>query len=40
MFSFGKELINGEEWNWCSDIYLSKDGMFLECIIMVILFSG
>lgn len=38
--SSGKELINGEEWNWRSDIHSSKDGTLLERTIMVTLPSG
>ncbi|OEN73428.1 type II secretion system protein GspI, partial [Escherichia coli] len=35
--SSGKELINGEEWNWRSDIHSSKDGTLLERTITVTL---
>ena len=38
--SSGKELINGEEWNWRSDIHSSKDGTLLEHTITVTLPSG
>ncbi|EOK0211690.1 type II secretion system minor pseudopilin GspI [Escherichia coli] len=38
--SSGKELINGEEWNWRSDIHSSKDGTLLERTITVTLPSG
>ncbi|HBA7003030.1 TPA: type II secretion system minor pseudopilin GspI [Escherichia coli] len=38
--SSGKELINGEEWNWRSDIHSSKDSMLLERTITVTLPSG
>ena len=38
--SSGKELINGEEWNWRSDIHSSKDGMLLERTITVMLPNG
>ncbi|MCN2428103.1 type II secretion system protein GspI, partial [Escherichia coli] len=34
------ELINGEEWNWRSDIHSSKDGTLLEHTITVTLPSG
>lgn len=35
--SSGKELINGEEWNWRSDIHSSSDGTLLERTITVTL---
>ncbi|EFD5003939.1 type II secretion system protein GspI [Escherichia coli] len=38
--SSGKEIINGEEWNWRSDIHSSKDGTLLERTITVTLPSG
>ena len=39
--SFDEEkLINGEEWNWRSDIHSSKDGTLLEHTITVTLPSG
>ena len=33
--SSGKEIINGEEWNWRSDVHSSKDGTLLERTITV-----
>ncbi|HFD3097215.1 TPA: type II secretion system minor pseudopilin GspI [Escherichia coli] len=36
----GKEIINGEEWNWRSDIHSSKDGTLLERTITVTLPNG
>ncbi|HBH9505272.1 TPA: type II secretion system minor pseudopilin GspI [Escherichia coli] len=38
--SSGKEIINGEEWNWRSDIHSSKDGTLLERTITVTLPNG
>ena len=38
--SSGKELINGKEWNWRSDIHSSKDGTLLERTITVMLPNG
>ena len=38
--SSGKEIINGEEWNWRSDVYSSKDGTLLERTITVMLPNG
>ena len=37
---FAPSLINGEEWNWRSDIHSSKDGTLLERTITVTLPSG
>lgn len=38
--SSGKEIINGEEWNWRSDVHSSKDGTLLERTITVMLPNG
>ena len=38
--SSGKEIINGEEWNWRSDVHSSKDGTLLERTITVTLPNG
>ena len=38
--SSGKEMINGEEWNWRSDVHSSKDGTLLERTITVTLPNG
>ena len=38
--SSGKEIINGEEWNWRSDVHSSKDGTLLERTITVTLPKG
>lgn len=38
--SSGKEIINGEEWNWRSDVHSSKDGTLLERTITVMLLNG
>ena len=38
--SSGKEIINGEEWNWRSDVHSSKDGTLLERTIPVTLPNG
>ncbi|WP_348919501.1 type II secretion system minor pseudopilin GspI [Escherichia coli] len=38
--SSGKEIINGEEWNWRSDVHSSKDGSLLERTITVTLPNG
>ena len=37
---FVKNIIDGEEWNWRSDIHSSKDGTLLERTITVTLPSG
>lgn len=38
--SSGKEIINGEEWNWRSDVHSSKDGTLLERTVTVTLPNG
>ena len=38
--SSGKEINNGEEWNWRSDVHSSKDGTLLERTITVMLPNG
>ncbi|EGI39138.1 general secretion pathway protein I [Escherichia coli TA280] len=38
--SSGKEIINGEEWKWRSDVHSSKDGTLLERTITVTLPNG
>ena len=38
--SSGEEIINGEEWNWRSDVHSSKDGTLLERTITVTLPNG
>ncbi|QZY73624.1 type II secretion system minor pseudopilin GspI [Escherichia coli] len=38
--SSSKEIINGEEWNWRSDVHSSKDGTLLERTITVTLPNG
>ncbi|MCK3161171.1 type II secretion system minor pseudopilin GspI [Escherichia coli] len=38
--SSGKEIINGEERNWRSDVHSSKDGTLLERTITVTLPNG
>ncbi|EIX6825090.1 TPA: type II secretion system minor pseudopilin GspI [Escherichia coli] len=38
--SSGKEIINGEEWNWRCDVHSSKDGTLLERTITVTLPNG
>ena len=38
--SSGKEIINGEEWNWRSDVHSSKDGTLLERTITVTLHNA